>query len=195
MRESPAGLDSRKAESMGTRERAAKLLGNGIAQEIVASALGVTPSYISQLLADESFAQEVTQLRLINLENASERDGKYDKLEDTMLEKLEELSGYMTKPREVLGALAVLNKAVRRGVRQEQQPQVKQDTVVIQMPVAIQNKFIVNHANQVIAIGADDTEKPALKDLTTITSRALLEHISRSKLPPQQTVEVNPHGT
>lgn len=175
---------------MANRERAAKLLGQGIQQEIVATALGVTPGYISQLLSEPEFAAEVSQLRLVNLENASERDGKYDKLEDKMLDQLEELAGYMTKPREVLSALAVLNKAVRRGVKQEQQPAVKQDVVTLVLPQIIQQTFILNQSNQVVAVG-EKQAAPVLQDLTTISAKALLERTSKRQA---QTVEVNPNG-
>jgi hypothetical protein len=187
---------------MTVRERAAKLLGNGVEQEIVATALGVTPGYISQLLGESEFALEVSQLRLLNLENATERDGKYDTLEDKMLGRLEELEPYMTKPREVLGALQVLNRAVRRGVKPEQAPQVKQDVVVLQMPVVIQNKFVVNELNQVVAVGSKEvTERVGsnvLQDLTTITSKSLLEKIRKPELVSEEQGlerERNDNGT
>lgn len=164
---------------MGTKERAAKLLGQGVDQSIVATALGVSPSYITQLLEQEQFAAEVTQLRFINLENATGRDSKYDAMEDKFLDKLEEMSPYMTKPREILGALAVLNKAQRRGAKQENQPQVKQDVVVLTLPSVIHNTFITNHANQVIAVSGGSENPEALqRDLSTITAKALLERLS-----------------
>lgn len=175
---------------MANRERAVKLLGQGIQQEIVATALGVTPSYISQLLAEPEFAAEVSQLRLVNLENASERDGKYDALEDRMLDQLEQAASWMVKPREILSALAVLNKAVRRGVKQEQQPTVVPDVVVLTLPQVIHQTFILNQSNQVVAVG-EKQAAPALQDLTTISAKALLDRTSKRQA---QTVEVNPNG-
>ncbi len=38
------------------QERALEFLGQGLGPEVVASALGVTVSYISQLISDENFA-------------------------------------------------------------------------------------------------------------------------------------------
>jgi hypothetical protein len=153
-------------------------------------------------LGESEFALEVSQLRLLNLENATERDGKYDTLEDKMLGRLEELEPYMTKPREVLGALQVLNRAVRRGVKPEQAPQVKQDVVVLQMPVVIQNKFVVNELNQVVAVGSKEvTERVGsnvLQDLTTITSKSLLEKIRKPELVSEEQGlerERNDNGT
>src|SRR5882672_10943954 len=83
---------------MANRERVLKLLGQGVEQEVVATAVGVSPSYISQLLADPEFASAVAELRLLNLEAASDRDSKYEALEDKLLKKLDETADYMTKP-------------------------------------------------------------------------------------------------
>lgn len=168
-----------------------KLLGNGVDQEVVATALGVSPSYISQLLSDPEFAKQVAELRLLNLESATDRDSKYDKLEDNFLEKLENVAEYMTKPREIAAVLATLNKAVRRGVRPENAPQVKQDVVVLNFPTVIQQTFVKNHVNQVVAVGTQGQQ--VLQDLTTITAKGLLEQVSRSRMP--KIPEVIEHGS
>lgn len=175
---------------MGTRERALKLLGQNVEQEVVATALGVTPGYVSQLLSEPEFAAKVAELRLITLENATDRDGKYDELEDELLEKLRDVTTYMTKPREIAAVLLGLNKAVRRGVRPENTPEVKRDTVILSFPTIIQQKFVMNEVNQVIAVGTEGQE--GLKDLTTITAKNLMDQVS--KLPVPRNQEVIEHG-
>lgn len=175
---------------MANRERILKLLGQGVEQEVVATAVGVSPSYISQLLQEPEFAGLVAERRLVNLEAASDRDSKYDELEDSLLSKLRDVSDYMTKPREIAGVLLGLNKAVRRGVRPENSPQVKQNVVVLNFPSVIQQKFVVNEVNQVIGVGTEGTE--VLRDLTTISAKNLLAQVSRTKLP--QPSEVKDHG-
>lgn len=180
---------------MASRERALKLLGNGVEQEVVATALGVSPSYISQLLAEPEFASAVAELRLLNLEQASDRDSKYDALEDKLLARLNDTTDYMTKPREVAAVLLGLNKAVRRGVRPENAPQVKQNVVVLNFPTVIQNKFVVNESNQVIGVGTEGIDQ--LQDLTTITAKNLLLQAGRIPLSTtalQRTSEVLEHG-
>lgn len=172
---------------MASKDRALKLLGNNVEQEVVATALGVSPSYISQLLAEPEFAARVAELRLLNLESATDRDSKYDALEDKLLSRLEEVSAYMVKPREVAGVLLGLNKAVRRGVRPENAPQVKQNVVVLNFPTVIQQKFVVNEANQVVAVGTDGTD--VTHDLTTITAKNLL--LQASKIPLPQALQTN----
>jgi hypothetical protein len=180
---------------VASRERALKLLGNGVEQEVVATALGVSPSYISQLLAEPEFASAVAELRLLNLEQASDRDSKYDALEDKLLARLNDTTDYMTKPREVAAVLLGLNKAVRRGVRPENAPQVKQNVVVLNFPTVIQNKFVVNESNQVIGVGTEGIDQ--LQDLTTITAKNLLLQAGRIPLSTtalQRTSEVLEHG-
>lgn len=175
---------------MATRERVLKLLGQGVEQEVVATAVGVTPSMISQLLAEPEFAREVAQLRLLNLETASDRDGKYEKIEDDLLDKLQTTISYMTKPREIAAVLIGINKTVRRGVRPEHAPQVQQNVVVMNFPRVIQQQFVVNHVNQVIAVG-DIGQAPAeARDLTTITAKALIEQASRIPLPSHKDLGV-----
>jgi hypothetical protein len=173
---------------MSARERAAKLLGSGVEPEVVATALGVTPGYISQLLAEEDFAKEVTELRFVNLQNASERDGKYDRLEDRVLDKLDQMLDYMTKPRELLGAAHILNTAKRRGIRPENAATPKQDSVQLHFPTVIQQNFIVNHVNQVVAVGEEgqDGQEGSIRDLTTISAKQLLEQVRR--IPAREAV-------
>ena len=71
--------------STSVEERALHLLGSGVPADSVASALGVTPSRISQLLAEDSFSKKVAALRYDSLQKHNRRDGKYDSLEDTLL--------------------------------------------------------------------------------------------------------------
>lgn len=179
---------------MAAKERAMKLLGQGVEQEVVATALGVSPGYISQLLGDVEFAKAVTELRLKNLEAATDRDSKYDELEDELLDQLKNVRGYMTKPREIAGVLATLNKATRRGVRPENAPQVKQDVVVLVFPAVIQQKFVTNHNNTVVAVGTKGLE--VVHDLTTITAKSLLDKVSNipKQIALQPQNEVIEHG-
>ena len=74
------------------RDKILKLLGQGLTPQLVATAVGCEPSYVSQLLSEEAFALEVAQARCANLEEATDRDKKYDKLEDAFLQKLEAIT-------------------------------------------------------------------------------------------------------
>jgi hypothetical protein len=149
-----------------TEERAIKLLGNGLGPEQVATAVGVTPARISQLLADQDFATAVAELRFQNLQKHNEIDASYDELEAALIDKLADVLPLMLRPMEILKALQVINGAKRRGQSAPEQI-VHQNTVVnLVMPTAIIEKFTMNSNNQVTNVGA--------QTLQTIQSGTLL---------------------
>lgn len=139
----------------GTKERALSLLGSGLAPGIVASSCGVSESYISQLLSDENFLQEVVRRKYAALQKHNERDAKYDELEDKVLKQLESQLGMIFDPMKLMRILQVLNGAKRRGSSSADSI-VQQNTVVnLTLPVAIVNQFSVKKTadNQIIEAG------------------------------------------
>lgn len=150
-----------------TETRAMELLGSGCAPETVAAALGVTASRISQLLADESFAIAVADLRFQNLQRHTAIDSSYDTMEEQLLVKLQDLIPLMLRPMEVLKALQVLNAAKRRGAAGVPQTIQHQQIVNITIPVFMKQQIITDVNNQVVQIGN--------KDLVTIQPSVLLK--------------------
>ena len=149
-------------------DRALKLLGNGVKPEQVAAALGVTASRISQLLAEPEFAAQVAALRYDSLKEHTDRDAKYDSLEDKLLEKLEKSLPMMYKPEQILRAIQTVNSAKRRGQTVEETGGSAGSKVVgIILPAIISQKFTTNIHNQVVT--ADD------QSLETLSSSELLE--------------------
>ena len=153
-----------------TQERALTLLGAGVPQEVVASALGVTPGYVSQLLSNEDFAAEVVQLKFKALTANNARDQNYNKMEDRLLEKLERSLPLIIRPETILGALKIVNGAARRGHDTASTIVDKQNIVSVLLPVQIIQQFTTNIHNQVIKTGD--------KDLLTIQSSELLKKAS-----------------
>ena len=150
-----------------TESRALALLGAGANPEQVAAALGITASRISQLVSDPEFAAQVADLRFQNLSQHNARDSKYDTIEDTLLERLENLLPLMHRPMEVMKAISTINGAKRRGQSAPQQITNTQNIVNIQIPNLIVNKFTTNINNQVIRAGE--------QELLTIQSGTLLK--------------------
>lgn len=155
-----------------TEEKAMHLLGTGIAPEQVASALGVTPSRIAQLLAEESFAVKVAALRYESLQSHNKRDGAYDTLEDKLLTKLERSLPLLIKPESILKAIAIVNGAKRRGQSAPQHVTNTQNVVQLIMPQIIAQKFTVNLDNQVIKAGE--------QELLTMPSGNLLKQVEEA---------------
>lgn len=143
-----------------TEERALALLGQGVAAEMVASAVGVSVSRISQLAADPEFAAKVATIRFENLSKHNERDNKYDRLEDSLVDRMESMIPMMYKPGEILKAIQVINAAKRRGSSEPNSILGLKEVVSLTMPTVLLNQFsqnvTVNIHNQVIKAGEQD---------------------------------------
>lgn len=141
-----------------TEERALQLLGSGCGPEVVATAIGVTVSRISQLLSEPEFAAAVSELRFTHLQSHNTRDTAYDSMEDALIEKLSDLMPLMMRPMEVLKAIQVINAAKRRG-QSAPESITHQNTVVnLVMPTQIIQKFTTNIHNQVTNAGSQTLE-------------------------------------
>jgi hypothetical protein len=153
------------------KEKIKQLLGTGLSNEIVASAVGCDQSYISQLLADEQFAAEVTALRVVALTANSERDKNIDSIEDRLIGKLSEAvdMGLIYKPGDVLRSFAVVNAAKRRGVAAHEGAKVREAVVTLTIPTVVINQFVTNTLGEVIEVdGQTLVTKPSselLKEL------------------------------
>lgn len=136
------------------KEKIKELLGLGLPNGVVASAVGVSDAYVSQLLSEDIFAKEVQELRLVNLSEHATRDKKWNSLEDSLLKKLEELMefGGFTRPIEVLRALQVVNGAKRRAAPQEFAATAQQNVVPLILPIVLAPKFILNSQGQVVEV-------------------------------------------
>lgn len=163
-------------------ERALAMLGSGAPASIVASALGVTEGRISQMLANEEFAAQVQDLRYQNLQKQTALDEKYGTLEEKLLEKLEKVLPIMTKPRDVLSAISVINGAKRRGAQLSTDSVTSQQVVNLTLPVHITHKFISNVNNQVVEVQNGQGEASSL---VTASSGSLdkfaAEHLDKGK--------------
>jgi hypothetical protein len=133
--------------------RALELLGSGLRPETVANAVGVTAGRISQLLADPTFAEEVTKLRVGALQKHNVRDNAYDAIEDDLLGQFRTAMPMLMKPMEILKGMQVINAMKRRGVSAPEAIQQSSVVVTIVMPTKIVQTFTTNIHNQVINAG------------------------------------------
>lgn len=164
-----ANLHDFKLDSL--QDRIAKLLGQGIEAHRVASVLGCEPSYISNLLADDTFSQYVQNLKLQNLQEATARDKRYDKLEDALLDKIEHDVEHnplaFKSTSEKVRNLQAINGLKRRGANADSLAgtQVTQNIVQIMLPTMLASKFIKNANNEIVQAGN--------KNLLTMQSNSL----------------------
>lgn len=139
-----------------TESKALTLLGQGFAPEMVATAIGVSPARISQLLSQDEFAQQVAELRYRQLASHTERDSKYDTLEDQILDRLRQSLSMVFDPMKLAKLLSVVNSAKRRGAAAPEHLTTQQTVVQLNIPTAILQQFQVNVNNQVVRAGQQD---------------------------------------
>jgi hypothetical protein len=137
------------------KDKIRSLLGLGLDNGVVASAVGVSDSYVTQLMSDDDFRNEVQELRLKNLTELTERDHKWDSLEDAFLKKLDDMVGtglFFTRPLEVLRALQVLNAGKRRATPTERNGTAQANVVPLILPVVMAPHLTINENGQVVSV-------------------------------------------
>lgn len=161
-----------RTQYQGIQLKALKLLGSGVPAENVALALGVTPSYISQLLSDEEFALQLVELRYNAMQKHNQRDANYDEIEDRLLKQLETVLPLMMKPMEIIRSLQIINGAKRRGASSPESLTNKQTQVTLIMPTKILQVFSADINNQVVEVSG--------QELVTIDAKSLLSKVGKS---------------
>lgn len=166
------------------KERAKKLLGSNLGPTDVGQALGCDPSYISQLLMDDGFRAEVLALRMEALQAQTTRDRNIDKIEDKLIEKLEENIPYLVKTTDILRAFAILNGAKRRGAAAGGDINFNTKIVQISLPEAARRAFIptVNGQGEVVQVGEEVT--------TTMPLAQLLASRLKNRIAAAQETEI-----
>jgi transcriptional regulator with XRE-family HTH domain len=140
----------------GLKDKILNFLGAGVSPEKVASAVGVDPSYISQLISDPNFAAEVSDRKLLSLQEATNRDRRLDGLEDKLIDKTEKLLESplaFSRPMESVRALVMINGLKRRGAQGDSHISQNNTVVNLILPNFITTKFTVDVNNQVVQTG------------------------------------------
>jgi hypothetical protein len=167
-------------------DKALALLGAGVDPESTAAALGVTASRISQLLAEKSFADKVSELKYAALTEHNVRDNAYDKLEDKLLVKLDASLPLLIRPESILKAMSIVNGAKRRGHTTTNQISNSQTVVNLTLPTVIVNKFVTDINNQVIKAGN--------QELMTMASGNLLDQVEKAAEVALEVTHVQDSG-
>lgn len=136
-----------------TQARALAMLGQGVAAVMVAGALGVSESLISQFLADPRYAEEVTKRKLAALQTQTNIDNKYALAEEKLLDKFIKTIPLISKPMEIVKGLQVINATKRRGA-QEGMGSINQTTNIVQinLPAKFAANFIKNAQGQIVEV-------------------------------------------
>lgn len=167
------------------KQRVIELLGAGVSNEQTASAVGCDQSYVSQLMADESFAAKVVALRVAALTENTARDKKINSAEDELIDQLEDMISIraFSKPRDLLTAFAVINKAQRRGIGATEAMTINQTIVNLQLPPAVVRNFTKNQQGEIIEVeGQTLVTMPAHQLLKNLVQKAGDNHEQYAKI-------------
>lgn len=151
------------------------LLGQGLPNETVASAVGCSASYITQLLADELFSAEVQELKIKRLSNQTDLDDRAERIEGKLLEAIEaaiDHNGFI-KPRDALMAYRVINGGKRRGAGKDiAGGQHGGQVVPLVLPVQVFQHLTIASNGEVVGVNGKST--------ATITPGKLLSNLRES---------------
>lgn len=157
-----------------------ELLGAGVPAVQVASACGVSESYVSQCLADEEFSKRVTLKKSERAGQYIKHDNNIDSLEDKVLQKLERLLPLVTKPMDAARIFQTLNNAKRKSDPTSGQASSPNVIVSVELPEAAAVHFKMTAQNQVIEVeGRSMVPMPAGQVASMLRKKQterLLEH-------------------
>lgn len=128
------------------------LLTKGVTPSEAARALGITPGAVTQLMEHPDVSSALETYRMAQVAQSSQIDANYDAIELQLQEQLKRVTPLLMRPGEIAQVLTRVNSAKRRGVA-HQAAQGPSKVLTLNIPVALQAKFVLNASNQVIEAG------------------------------------------
>lgn len=129
------------------------LLNSGVTQSEAAIALGITPSAVSQQVSDPHVASQLTTVQTEQLERSTKLDEGYDRIEQKLVDQLEKTIPLLMRPEVIAKVLTQVNSAKRRGAGHIRTNQGPNRILTLNIPIALQQRFVVDARNQVIEAG------------------------------------------
>lgn len=137
---------------MSQKQAVLEMLVNGIPPTAIASSLGVSESYISQLANDEQFKEELSEKRIAVAQHDLDYDKKLDTAEEDALDILKNKLRFANLQQSV-GVFSALNKARRRRESGNHAPQAGMGTVVnITIPVTVLPQYVQNSLAEIVEV-------------------------------------------
>lgn len=159
---------------MTSKSQIVSLAEAGVPHETIAARMGISASYVSQVLSENSIKTKVLEANLALLDERTQRDARYDAIEDELLTKLKEKLPSFYKPQDILRSLIAINKAERRGATSQQLAELsntKESAVVaLELPERIRTRIIKSHSREIVSVNG--------RALITKDSRVLMEEVT-----------------
>lgn len=161
---------------MASKEQIISLAESGMTNSAIANRCGVSDAYVSQILNESSLKKRILEAQLAVLDERTQRDAKYDSLEDALLDKMRAVVPNLYKPQDISRALIAINKAERRGASSQQLAELansRESTVItLELPERVRTRVIKSHTKEVVSVDG--------RAMITKDSRLLLEESESS---------------
>lgn len=152
---------------MTPKDQAIELLCKGISTTQVADAIGVDPSYISQLRADPEIAERISKSVAATTVADVEFDSRLEKAEALALEQIEKKLPFANM-QQSLSAFKILNGAVKRK-HGHQNPGAGAGVVVnIHLPATAVPRYTLNAQNEIVDVEGKPMVAASAKSLDEI---------------------------
>lgn len=173
------------------REKIIALLGSGVPATQVASACGVSDSYVSQILSEEGVQEKVQELRTEKAMRYVEHDEKLDSDEAAALKLVRRnIHNGFLKPMETLRHFQILNAARRRSDTGQTQADAPSTVIALNIPAAAIVQFKLTHERQVIEVeGRSLVPLPAAQVAKMARERKAVEQLESSLTPAPLTFD------
>lgn len=164
----------------------------GVAPAAIATQVGTSASYVSQVLSENSIKTKVLEAQLTLLDERTQRDARYDAIEDVLLAKMKSSLPSIYKPQDILRSLMAINKAERRGATSQQLAELannKESTVIhLELPERVRTRILQSSSREIVSVNE--------RALITKDSRLLLAEItSEPALTPVDPFDIDlPEG-
>lgn len=169
---------------------ALRMLSQSISPIQVAAALGVEPSYISQLMGEEDFRAALEQHRVARSAQDCKFDETLEGAEKTYLDRIVEKSK-MANLQQSMQAFRILNGAKRRRDSSVLNPTINIGQIVnIQLPASAAPQYITNSKNEIVEVAGKTMVSATPRRLDEILAlRNGGESKQRAQLPGVTRVE------
>jgi transcriptional regulator with XRE-family HTH domain len=175
---------------MSAKDSALSLLAQGIPANQVAETIGVSESYISQLMSEEDFAAQLQTVKVQAAQEDLDYDKRIDKAEEVFLERIESKSAFANL-QQSLQAFKVLNTAKRRRDSRVQTPGVQIGQIVnITVPISVLPQYKTNAQNEIVEVEGKTMVSASPKRLEEIlAARGIADQLKAPQLPGITKIE------
>jgi hypothetical protein len=137
---------------MSSKPQILEMLCQGLSPVQVSTTLGVSESYISQLLDDEDFKVELEEKKVAAAQEDIEYDNQIDRVEGTFLDRIESKAP-LANLQQSLQAFSVLNKAKRRKDSAIIRSAPQAGTIVnLQLNINLIPQYLTNGKNEIVEV-------------------------------------------